>query len=74
MKLHRSDVAERLEKIRQIAMDGLGDAEIAHSEQDDMFREVLIAIAGGELGLRECRAVAEEALKVDDINFERWMA
>ncbi len=68
--MNRQDVADRLSGIR----DSAGDDEMAHGLQDELFREVLIAIASGDVGLRQARAIAADALLVDDIEFERWMA
>ena len=50
------------------------DDEAAHGMQDRLFRQTLRAIAEGDLSLAESRALASETLKVDDIEFSRWMA
>ncbi len=46
-------------------------SEEAHYEQDQIWREVLTVIA---LGHPEARQLAEEALKIADLDFERWYA
>lgn len=70
MNMTAVEVRDRLDHIRRIA----GDDEAAHSAQDALFREVLTAIATGTGSLRNARRLAADALTVDDIRFERWMA
>jgi len=70
MTMHVSDVRDRLARIEHES----GDPESAHGAQDDLFREVLAAIASGDIDLPTCRAIANEALKVDEIKFSRWYA
>jgi hypothetical protein len=62
------DVAEQLAAIERSAR----DPEAAHSMQDDLFRDVLGAIANGKTETPTMLAAA--ALMVDDIEFPRWMA
>lgn len=64
------ELNEWLNHIADIA----GDDEAAHSAQDNMFGEVLRAIASGKLSIRYVRELAKTALKVYDIEFARWMA
>jgi len=70
MRMTKQDVIDRLNSIRDQARDD----EAAHDEQDELFREVLTAIASGDVGLRQARTIAAEALLVDEIEFGRWMA
>lgn len=48
-----------------------GDAEIAHSEEDRLYLDVLRAIAEGE---PEAQAFAVVALTVSRMDFPRWHA
>jgi hypothetical protein len=68
MKLQ--DVTERLAKIKAMA----SADESAHAEQDDLYEEVLTAIANGDTRGTSARALAQEALKVREIEFSRWYA
>lgn len=43
--------------------------ENMHSWEDDLYEEVLRAVASGALGARE---MAVEALKTQEIEFSRW--
>lgn len=59
------DVIQEVERIR-----AMGDNEPeAHIREDDLWRAVLTAIAGGA---RQPHRLAEEALKTQDIDFCRW--
>ena len=49
-----------------------GDAETAHSEEDEMRHEVLRAIA--EDRCTDWMGCARAALKSSDVNFPRWCA
>ncbi len=62
------DIAEVRSRIRSIKA-SKGDNEVAHSKQDELYEDVLRAIARGA-----DRALAREALKVQKIEFERWCA
>ena len=61
-------VRDRLRAIRQSA----GDDERAHSLQDALFRDVLAGLVLA--GPPEVKALAKETLRVDKIEFSRWMA
>jgi hypothetical protein len=47
------------------------DDEVAHSEEDRLYRDVLKHIANGG---PDAALLALEALKVEDIEFFRWCA
>lgn len=47
------------------------DNEAAHSMADDLYIEVLRAVANGH---PDAGAMAAHALLVEDIDFERWCA
>ncbi|MBD3861399.1 hypothetical protein IEE86_16865 [Bacillus sp. 28A-2] len=59
------EVKERVEDIRQIAFDD----EAAHGMEDDLYNDVLGAIANGAGNPEK---LASEALKTQDIEFYRW--
>ena len=61
------DVTARVEEIENIS----GDSEVAHSREDDLWRDVLQAIADGAPNARK---LAREALRTEDISFARWYA
>lgn len=63
----KQEVIERVKQIEAIRHDD----EVAHSMEDDLYRDVLRAIAGGEIDGHE---LAAEALKVEKIKFARWCA
>jgi len=47
------------------------DAEVAHSNEDDLYIDVLRFIAEGDT---EVAPLAREALRVREITFPRWCA
>ncbi|KLK98059.1 hypothetical protein XJ18_17675 [Bacillus pumilus] len=59
------DVRERVENIRQVAFDD----ETAHGMEDDLYIDVLEAIA---TGADSPEKLAAEALKTQEIEFYRW--
>lgn len=59
------DVQERVEVIRQIALDD----ETAHGMEDELYIDVLGAIANGADNPEK---LAAEALKTLEIEFSRW--
>lgn len=61
-----ADVEARIAHMREIA----GLTEEVHSEQDSLWHDVLVAIAGGQRG---ARALAEAALPAAHIG-DRWYA
>jgi hypothetical protein len=61
------DVIAWVKKIEEMK----GDDEGAHAEQDELLIAVLTAIANGD---NEASTMADEALKVLDIEFSRWYA
>ena len=65
----KNDVTARLAEIRI----GASNDEQAHFEQDCLYVAVLEAIANGT-AKPSARVLAQEALKVRDIEFSRWYA
>ena len=65
MKL--ADIVERQELIRRYAE--AGDHDVAHTEEDRLYREVLQAIAHGTT---KSRILAAYALDTQKIVFQRW--
>lgn len=65
-----ADVRRRVENIRKLAGPG-ADYEALHGIEDDLYRDVLRAIAEGVL---EPQAVAAAALHADKIEFPRYTA
>ncbi|MGG1419074.1 hypothetical protein ABE220_09385 [Bacillus subtilis] len=61
----KEDVLEEVERIWKSA----GDDEIAHSMEDSLYLNVLMAIATGAENASE---LAEAALNTQDIDFQRW--
>ena len=61
------DVQFRVEEIRRMA----GDGESAHGLEDDLWEDVLEAIAGGA---ENARHLATAALCTRSISFSRWYA
>jgi CHASE3 domain sensor protein len=61
------ELAERIEEIRDLA----GDDEVAHSSEDRLRHDVLVAIAAGCDNARELAALV---LTTSDIEFARWCA
>jgi hypothetical protein len=62
------DVSRLLQEIRNCA----GDAEIAHSLEDELHEKVLDAIASGKCG--DPAGCAKLALTSKEIDFPRWYA
>jgi hypothetical protein len=62
-------IRDRVARIRVHA--DTGDYEAAHGEEDDLWRDVLRAIADGA---DNPRAMAREALETTHIDFERYTA
>lgn len=63
-----AEVLRRVEEIRALAWDD----EVAHSREDDLHRDVLVAIAQGRA--TDPTALAEAALMTWKIDFARWCA
>lgn len=63
-----SVVRERLKRISDCA----GDDEIAHGEEDQLYADLLQAIADGSCD--DPQACAAEALKTKNMEFVRWCA
>lgn len=63
-----TDVRARIAEIRAVT----GDPEKAHGREDDLYIDVLTAIAMQQTD--DPRSLAEEALKATDIGFPRWYA
>jgi len=61
-------VNEAVEHIRKIA----GDDEAAHSEEDGLWHDVLLAIA--ENRVDDPKVIAKAALQTQHIKFARWCA
>lgn len=59
------------EKIKLIESIGDNDPEVSHSLEDNLYKEVLEAIAKGTENPSE---LAKEVLKVSELNFARWYA
>ena len=66
--MNKDDVLQRIAEIRRIA----GDYEAAHSEEDDLHRAVLLAIATGDT--ENSQEIAAAALTTQDIEFSRYCA
>ena len=62
------DVQERVEEIRRVAL----DYEDAHGKEDDLYRDVLQAIADGSG--KDPMSLAQAALKTQGIEFQRVCA
>lgn len=62
-----NDVICEVEKIEKLT----GDPEAAHSLEDALYRQVLIAIKRGHPAPSR---LAEAALRTMEIDFERWCA
>ena len=63
-------VRQTVTAIRDIA----GDPEAAHAAEDNLWGEVLAAIAHEDLDPDYARQLAAEAIRTADINFPRWYA
>lgn len=52
------------------------DFEAAHSREDDLYRDVLVAIATSDENVDACvlRGLARAALKTQKLKFARWSA
>ena len=62
-----ADVRLRVAKIKALAHDD----EVAHTEEDELFRDVLRAIKAGS---PDAPKLAAEALKSTKLDFARWTA
>lgn len=76
-ELSTSRLPLTLEKVRDrvaAIFEARHDDEKAHSLEDDLYRDVLMAVARGQY--RGCKAedLAFEALKTQGLSFERWCA
>lgn len=63
----KSEVKKRVKDIKESA----GDYESAHSMEDDLYLDVLNAIADGA---KDAAELAKEAIKTTKINFPRHCA
>jgi hypothetical protein len=68
------DLTDVIAKLAEIKGAAFADDETAHYEQDQLYVAVLTAISKGEAKGTVARALAAEALKVQDIQFSRWYA
>lgn len=67
------EILERVEQIKHIPSDGLGDDEFQHAAEDALWEAVLRAIAEGDgIEAVELRALAKAALTTTDLTFCRW--
>jgi hypothetical protein len=64
------DVRKRVEQIRKLAVPG-ADFEALHGLEDDLYEDVLKAIA---MGVYAPQAIAGEALRTKKIEFPRYAA
>ncbi|MFD7661069.1 hypothetical protein [Streptomyces sp. NPDC059788] len=67
------DVSRVRDRIAVIAKSASSDVEQAHGLEDDLYRDVLKVIAQTSSDPR-ARALAAEAIKASEIDFERWYA
>jgi hypothetical protein len=58
-------------RIAEIFQDGHCDPESAHGYEDDLYKQVLRAIADGH---PNAAAIAAEVLALADLDFQRWYA
>ena len=66
-----SDVKKRVAKIKELSDTGrCTDEEAAHSEEDELQRDVLKAIAGGTC--EDPAACARACLRTSKLSFARW--
>lgn len=65
-----AEVREAVKSIEAL----IWDYESAHSLEDELYVKVLRAIAAGGLSEGHGAALAEEALKVRELDFARWCA
>lgn len=65
------DIADVERRVAEIEREK-DDLEAAHGSQDSLFHDVLIAIARNETS--DATALAQAALKVDEIEFDRYTA
>ncbi len=63
----KEEVMKVVEEIRS----GMHDNEMAHIYEDKLYLDVLTAIAGGATNAAE---LASEALRTQELAFERWHA
>lgn len=63
-----ADVAKRVKDIEQ----GKWDDEVAHSDEDSLYRDLLSAIADGTC--TDPAACAALALTTQELEFARWCA
>ena len=68
-KLTLLDVEKRVGEIKNKVIER--DYEYAHSMEDDLYVDVLKAIAAGT---RNSKQMAEAALKTQELDFPRWYA
>lgn len=66
--MRASDVEERLQRIRKVVWDD----ELAHSLEDELYLEVLRAIASGMCD--DPKACAAKAIETQVFAFGRWCA
>lgn len=66
--MNMNDIYERIQEIYMVS----GDNEVAHSHEDDLYRDFVKYIA--ETGNKNQREMALEILKTKEIKFARWYA
>ena len=65
--MHVNEIANRVAHITR----NVDDPEVAHAQEDQLFAEVLKAIAAGAPNAQE---MAQAAIKSLDLKFPRWCA
>lgn len=65
--MNKSDVKKRVAEIAAVT----SDFEAAHGREDDLYRDVLRAIAEGA---PDAAKLAAEALKTQELDFDRYTA
>lgn len=65
------DIQDVIRRIESIKSKSTYDPEVAHGKEDDLYLDVLVAIAEGAPNAKE---LAAEAIKTQGIDFPRWCA
>lgn len=65
------DIKDVIEQVKEIKDEEL-DPEVAHLLEDNLYEQVLNAIASSKCS--DPKSFAKEALKTKDILFRRWYA
>lgn len=66
----KEEITQRIADIEEIK----DDSEVAHSKEDGLYADFILAVAKGDIDPAELRELATLVLSTENISFSRWCA